>query len=299
MNVGTALKLGLGGFVGLLALSAVGGSFYTIDERERGIVLRNGALVDVSEPGLDWKLPFITTVREISLETFKTQFKDLAAYSRDQQPADFDVSVNWRIDPSKIEEVYRTYRDAEGLQSRLVIPRVNDATKSVFGTYNASTVIQDRGRFGTEVQMMVKQALEGTTVIVESVQVENIDFSDAYEKSVEQRMLAEVEVQRIKQNAERERVTAEITVTRAKAEADSKLALAKAEADAIKLRGSAEADAIKARGAALRDNPSLIELVQAERWDGKLPSTMLPGSALPMVSIGAAGTTGGIGGTPR
>jgi len=59
-----------------------------------------------------------------------------------------------------------------------------------------------------------------------------------------------------------------------------------ARAEAIKLRGDAEAQAIQARGDALRKNPSLVELVQAERWDGKLPVTMLPGGAVPMLSIG-------------
>lgn len=59
-----------------------------------------------------------------------------------------------------------------------------------------------------------------------------------------------------------------------------------AEAEATKLRGAAEATAIRARGEALRDNPSLVGLVQAERWDGKLPATMVPGSALPMLNLG-------------
>ena len=98
-------------------------------------------------------------------------------------------------------------------------------------------------------------------------------------------MEAEVEVQRIQQNAEREKVTAEITVIKAQAEANAQLARATAEAEATRIRGQAEADAIRARGAALRDNPSLIDLVQAERWDGKLPTTMVPDSAVPFVNV--------------
>jgi hypothetical protein len=62
--------------------------------------------------------------------------------------------------------------------------------------------------------------------------------------------------------------------------------VAQAEADAIELRGGAEAKAIAARGKALADNPSLVSLVQAERWDGKLPATMVPGSSVPMISLG-------------
>jgi regulator of protease activity HflC (stomatin/prohibitin superfamily) len=123
-------------------------------------------------------------------------------------------------------------------------------------------------------------------VTIENVQIENIDFSDAYEKSIEQRMLAEVEVQKIRQNAEREKVSAEITVTQATAQANAVRQRALAEAEAIKLRGEAEAAAISARGKALGDNPHLVTLVQAERWDGKLPVTMVPGGAVPMITVG-------------
>lgn len=129
------------------------------------------------------------------------------------------------------------------------------------------------------------QAAVDGPVVIESVQIENIDFSKAYEASIEQRMLAEVEVQRIRQNAEREKVSAEITVTKAKAEADAVRATAPAESEAIKLKGDAEATSIKARGDALRDNPGLVALTQAERWDGKLPSTMIPGGTIPMLNL--------------
>jgi hypothetical protein len=49
------------------------------------------------------------------------------------------------------------------------------------------------------------------------------------------------------------------------------------------LRGDAEADAIKARAAALASNQNLVELTKAERWDGKLPTTIVPNSALPFI----------------
>ncbi len=83
------------------------------------------------------------------------------------------------------------------------------------------------------------------------------------------RMLAEVKVQKLRQNAEREKVQADIVVTQAQAKANAVRAAALADAEAIKLRGEAEASAIKARGDALRDNPGLVQLTQAERWDGE------------------------------
>jgi uncharacterized membrane protein YqiK len=89
----------------------------------------------------------------------------------------------------------------------------------------------------------------------------------------------------VKQNAEREKVQAQIVVTQAQAQADAQLAQAKAAAEATRLRGDAEAAAIRAKADALRDNAGLIALTQAERWDGKLPTTMIPGSTVPFMDV--------------
>ncbi len=128
-----------------------------------------------------------------------------------------------------------------------------------------------------------------------ALQLENIEFTANYLHSIEQRMLAEVEVQKLQQNAEREKVQAQITVTQATAKANAVRAEAQANADAtrlngeaqatnIRITGEAQAAAIEARAKALGTNPNLVTLVQAERWNGVLPTTMVPGSAVPFVS---------------
>ena len=87
-------------------------------------------------------------------------------------------------------------------------------------------------------------------IVVESVQLENIEFSTTYLHSIEQRMLAEVEVQKLQQNAEREKVQAQITVTQATAKANAVRAEAQAAADALRLNGEARATNIKLTGEA-------------------------------------------------
>ncbi|RLL76385.1 prohibitin family protein [Ochrobactrum soli] len=283
------------GFIGLVLLSVILGSWYTIDEGERGVVLRYGAVAGVAQPGLGFKIPLIDSIVRVSVQSKAAIYNQMEAYSRDQQPATMNLSVNYRIPPDRVEEVYANYGGEDGLLSRLVERRVFEESKTVFGKFNAVTAIQERSRLNQEIAEAIQSSVRGP-VVVDSVQIENIDFSDAYEQSIEQRMLAEVEVQRLRQNAEREKVQAEITVTQAKAQADARRAEAEAQADAvrlqaeaeseaIRLRGDAEATAIKARGDALRDNPGLVSLTQAERWNGQLPSTMLPNSSIPMLNL--------------
>ena len=279
---------GIAAVVGIVALTVVGGSWYTVGEGYRGVALRNGAVIGTSEPGLGFKMPVIDSVVDISIQSQAQLYENVLVYSRDQQTAGLALSVNYRFPADQVETIYREYGGESGVISRLLDRQVLEEVKNVFGKFNAVTAIQERERLAAEVQMSIQKAVVGP-IIVESVQIENIDFSDAYENSIEQRMLAEVEVQRVRQNAEREKVTAEITVIQAKAEADAQLARATAEAEATRIRGEAEASAIRARGEALRDNPSLVDLVQAERWNGALPTTMVPGSAVPFMNVGNTG----------
>jgi regulator of protease activity HflC (stomatin/prohibitin superfamily) len=274
----------IGGAASLALLIGVFGGVYSVDQGERAVVLRMGAITGVAQPGLGFKVPFVDSVIRISVQQRAQVYRDLAAYSRDQQPATLIVSVSYRLPEGRVAEIYQDFGGEEGVVSRLIDRQLNEAVRTVFGRYNAVEAVQRREQLAMDVRQAVQNAVQGPVEIT-GVQVENIDFSDAYEASIEQRMLAEVEVQRVQQNAERERVQAEIHVIQARAAAEAQVADAEARATATRLQGDAEAAAIRVRGEALRDNPALIGLVQAERWNGVLPTTMLPGSAVPFLSL--------------
>lgn len=282
MNPMLNLKSIAGGLLALLLLIVLMGSWYTVNETERGVLLRNGALVGVVEPGLSFKIPLIETVKVISVQSNATTYQGLQAYSKDQQTATLNVSVSWHVVPAEVGKVYMQYQDLDGLVSRLISRQVPTQVENVFGQYNAVSAVQNRGKFVADVTKAIRDSVTGP-VVIDGVQVENIDFSDDYERSIALRMKAEVEVKTREQMLATEQVEAQIVVTRAQAEADSKVAQAKADAEATRLRGSAEADAIKAKTQALSSNPMLIELTKAERWDGKLPSTVLPNGTLPFI----------------
>jgi membrane protease subunit HflK len=55
-QVTPAVVLGILGFIFVVVLLAT--SFYTVDQREQGVVLRFGRFVRLTEPGLHFKLPF-------------------------------------------------------------------------------------------------------------------------------------------------------------------------------------------------------------------------------------------------
>lgn len=285
MNMKVLLGGAAAAVIGIATLTVVGGSWYTVDQGERGVILRNGAIIGTADAGLGFKLPIVDRVVKITTQTRTRLYDDVAAYSRDQQPADLVLSVTYQLPADKVEEIYAQYGGEAGLVSRLIDRHVNEAVRTIFGRYNAVEAVQQREKMAIDVRNAVQTAIKGPVTII-GVQFEEVEFSEAYEASIEQRMLEEVAVQRMMQTEEREKVQANIVVIQAQAEADSRLARARAEAESIRLTGEAEADAIRARGAALRDNPSLIDLVQAERWNGTLPTTMVPGQTVPFLNVG-------------
>jgi regulator of protease activity HflC (stomatin/prohibitin superfamily) len=279
------LTLGAGVVGGLIVLFAILGSFYRIDDTERGVLLRNGAFSGLAQPGLNFKLPYFDSVIYIPMDEHIESVDNMSAFSADRQEAKLKVSVNYAVRNDQIREVYRDYKGLDGLVAKIVRPQVQQQLKIVFGHFTALTMIQDRGPLNDKALEFLRKSTAGLPIDIKRVQVENIVFSDDYMRAVEDSVRAEVEVGKIKQNLLREVEQAKITTTIAQAKADSTLAQAKAEADAIKLRGEAEADVIKARGEALNNNPRIVELIQAERWNGVLPSTMVPGSAVPMLKM--------------
>jgi regulator of protease activity HflC (stomatin/prohibitin superfamily) len=279
----------------IVAFFAVVNSWYTIDQGDRGILLTNGALSSVVEPGLHFKLPFLQRVEKISLRQqvlkWGCEFPNcdnlpaMQAYSRDQQPADMRVTVNFHIPESEVGAAYTNYGSLESLADRIIARKAPQEIKTVFGQYDAVSVIQNRAKFNKDVSDAISKVTDGP-VIIDSVQVENINFSKAYEQAVEARMTAQVEVQKQEQNLQQEKIKADIAVTQAKGRADSVKAEADASAYKTKIEGEATAEAIKARAAALANNPLLVDLTRAEKWNGQLPTSMIPGSTVPFLDVG-------------
>jgi regulator of protease activity HflC (stomatin/prohibitin superfamily) len=257
--------------VGLVLIYTLFAAWYTVDQGERAVVLRLGAISGESGPGLHFKIPWIDVVHRITVQNQNRRYTPLEAYSRDQQPANLSVSVSFLV--SDASAIYTQYGDLEGAIIRLIDPRVMADVKTIFGQYDAVRAIQERAALNRDIDTAVTSAIAGPIQII-SVQIENIDFSEAYEQSVEQRMLAQVEIQRREQNLRTVEVEAQIARTRAEGEAN-----------ATRLRGDAEASAIRARADALRANADLVQLQAVEKWDGKLPMTMVPGSALPFINL--------------
>ena len=283
--MGKYITFGILGILALVVLGAAGGAWFTVDQQERALVLTNGKITSIAEPGFNWKKPFVDSVVRIPITGQNKSYQNQPAYSRDQQVANMNISVSFSVPPGKVGDLYSTFGNIDNLTARVMDRQVPQALENVFGQYTAISAVQDRVKLVADLNAAVKKSLEPYPVMVESIQLENVSFSDAYDKSIEQRMQAEVSVTKRMQDLAAAKVDAQIKVTEAQAQADSKLAQAKANAEATRVQGEADAAAIKAKSDALNSNPQLVQLAAVDKWNGVLPVQMVPGSTVPFVSL--------------
>jgi len=270
------------GFVILAFLLILFSTYFTVDQGERGVILHNGAIAGEAEPGLHFKMPVITSIQKISVQIQKEAFEKTAeddtrlqAYSRDQQPATIAMAVNYHV--TDASAVYAQFGSLANMKSRIINSRAYEQLKNVFGQFDAADAIQKRALLNAEVFAAIRNSVRGP-VMIDSVQIEDITFSSQYEAAVEARMQAIVKQQQAEADKQKRIIDADASAYEVKAAADAK-------AHQIEVQGKAEAGAIQARGDALRNNPSLPTLVASEKWNGVLPTTMVPGNALPFLNL--------------
>lgn len=265
------------------------GSFFTIDQGEVGVKLRYGRITGLEQPGLNFKVPLVDSIKTISVRRETHQFDQLGAYTSDQQIAHLDVSVT--IDPIAEEAggIYSQYGSVKNMVQRILQPRVLTTVKNVFGTYTAQKVVQDRKAFELQVFQALQEMTDNEPFTLVSLQIQEVSFTPEYEKAVADKQRAEVQVLTARQNAQAEIAKAEgekqAAILKAQGEAESRKLQGDAEAAVIESKGRAEALAIAAKGEALDKNPNLVHLISVERWSGILPTTMVPGGAVPFLDL--------------
>lgn len=287
-------RTGLLALLGAIAAIWILFSYYTVAEYERVVVTRWGQFVEVSGPGLHFRMPMMNELRTIRVDIASIEGQKINTYTIDNQELDADIVVNFRVPVSQVEHIFRNVPDYRERLRSLTIDRF----KAVLGTANTADIAAKRGEVSRRVYTLLKSEAErlfGLEIV--DFQISSIEYTRSFKDAVAQAATAKALVEKAEQdkrtieiNAESAKIAAvgQANAEREKARgaADGRLLLAEAEARAIKLKGEAEAAAIRAQAEALQNNPGLVELRKAERWNGALPQQML-GAVTPMMSIQA------------
>lgn len=234
----------VGSVVSFILFLCIPFSFRTIDSGEIAVVKEMGKVIDTREAGVHFDFWMVrsydkydTKVRGVDVTT--------AAYSHDKQPMDIQMTIQYQVKKDKVKDIAITYGGLTALESRIQSVAI-ERTKSSLSKYDADSIIETRGTISAEVADVVETAIgEQYFVDITNVALTNIDFSDAYEASVEQSMIAKQEVEKAKAEAEKAIAAANGELEVAKLNAQAKIEQAKADAESQRLVAQAQADAVK------------------------------------------------------
>ena len=182
---------------------------------------------------------------EIYDTTVQQEEIDTMCYSSDAQAMDVNLVVQYQIQADKAVEIANNYNGLDKL-NRLINKVAIDKAKTVLSQKSAMTIIEPRATDSPAIETEIKNTVtEGYCVDIVAVVITNIDFSDAFEATVEDKMIAEQ--QQLKAEFEKKKaiIEAEKELEVAKLTAEANIAKAQGDAQAVQVRAQAEANALK------------------------------------------------------
>lgn len=254
--------------LGLVLLTVVLGSFGTIDAGERGVKTRLGKVMGNVEPGLYFKLPIVDHIQSFNIKTQVVSYEredPLDAASRDLQDVKVATIVNYHLDPSSVGLVYSQFGQPDVFETNVIRPVVRDTVKAIASQYTAEELVTKRPEFTDAVLKKLSERLSDRFVTVEHVNITNFQFSDSFQAAIDAKVTAT-------QNA----LAAENKLAQVKFEAQQQIETAKA---------TAEAQRISSQALAAQGGEDYVNLKAIEKWDGHLPTQMIPGSSVPFLNL--------------
>lgn len=250
-------------------------SFHTVQTGELAVVRTLGKITRIAEPGTNFDLWFIN---EYDNYDTKVQNVDIAtaAYSSDAQTMNIAMTLQYQVMPDKVMDIATQYGSLQILQSRIQSVAI-EKTKAVLSSYKAMDIIAQRSAISPAVEEAIKSAIGNDYYVkVNTVVISNIDFSDAFEQAVEDKMIAEQAKLKADYENDKKVAAAAAEAEARLREAEAQKAIAIAEAEALLIQAEAEAEANRIITSSITDK--LLDKIMAERWNGELPSTYVGGS---------------------
>lgn len=258
-------------------------TLYKISAQEVGVVVKPSG-VDENELGTGWhfiapwdnvkimdKTVWVYSLTKSTKEGEKPTDDAIWAPTSDGIKMGFDISVNWRIDPSNASWIYANIsadQDGEGkyhwMEENIIRPAIKSIMPLTISKYTPIECYSDKR---AEIQSKVQAALIGELaknhIIVEVAQIREVYYNHDFEVAINQKKLEEQKVMTLVQ------ITRQKEEELKQAEINKNISIQQAEG---------EAKALQIKGNSINSNPKIIELELINKWDGVLPKTLIKGT---------------------
>ena len=319
-------RIGVPGVVVLLiavvGMALIPQSFHTVEAGQIAVVKYLGEAKDIRMPGTYFDF-WVTNTYEYYDSKVQNMDISTQAYSKDAQTMSIAMNVQYKIDTAKVIDIANQYGTIDMLANRIQSIAI-EKTKATLSSYSAMNIIETRSQISPLVEDTIKAAVNDEYCVdIVAVVLTNIDFSSAFEKTVEDKMIAEQEKLKAEYeketaivNAEKElevaKLEAQAKLEKAKADAEAQIEVARAEAQAVKLKSIEVARALgfSIKEIAVAGEDGAVATIEYEidfegksaeeiklitdylkyieylgKWDGKLPTVMTGDSASIMIPV--------------
>jgi prohibitin 2 len=206
----------------------------------------------------------LSSVKDVDVRLQKAKLDGASAGTKDLQQVHTDIVVQYRLNSAKVPHIYKEF--GLNVDDKVLGPGINEAFKSVTGHYTSEELITKRDEVSMAITEHLRSKMAPFNIDVSGVSLVNFGFSAEYQKAIEQKVIAT-----------QAKLKAEQDLERIKVEAASRIAQADGEAKAIAI----QAAAIQSQG-----GQNYVALQWIDKWDGKLPNTMLGDPSKLMVNMG-------------
>jgi modulator of FtsH protease HflC len=236
------MKSGISGIVALiviLVLVILGfGSLYTVRQTEQALVVRLGEPVRVvTEPGLNFKVPFIDSVITIDKRILDLENPAQEVIANDQRRLVVDAFARYRI-----KNALRFYQSIGTIQAANIqlTTLLNAAMRRVLGEVNFLQIVRDeREGLMNKIRDQLDREADGYGIQVIDVRIRRADLPEANSQAVYQRMQTERQREAAEFRAQGGQKAQEI---RSKADREATVIIADANGQAEAIRGAGDGE---------------------------------------------------------
>ena len=252
-----------------------------VEKGEMGFIERFGKLNRTADPGLKFTIPFIESIKRISLREVPVDIDPQSSVTKDNVQVTTAGTLSFRvIDPEKA--CYETY---DLLAS--IVTHAQSSMRSAVGLMELDTLFHDRSALNEKIRESIQPAALKWGVDILRYEITDVTPDERVSEAMDSQSIAERKRRETSLNAEAQRQH-DITVSEGQktavineAEANKQKVVLSAEAEALSiiLKAKAEAESIAKVGEALRANPETAQYLLAKEYMTNV-AKMLPKSAV-------------------
>ncbi|MBM3935324.1 MAG: prohibitin family protein [SAR202 cluster bacterium] len=276
------IGVAVGGVI-LLILISVSTSIGQIEAGTRGVVLQFGAITGKTlNEGLYFIVPFVQSVEIMDVQT-QAHTVPVNAASKDLQDVQTEVTLNYRLFPDQVDQVYRDLR--RQYESRVINPAIQESVKAITAGYDAEQLITERANVKIAIEDALRTRLAKDGIEMITLSITNFAFSAAFSSAIEAKQVAaqraleatnklrqiEVEAQQVKAAAEGQR---DARIAEAEGEKQSTILRAQGDSESIRLRSIAQSEANRVLSETLTDQ--LIRYTIAQDLTPGIQTIIIP-----------------------